>query len=281
LSCVLFYLFDNPWTYDAWTGDCFDLLGSIPDGAVDLVLFSPPYDGIRSYGGGWQIDLPRLSRDLHRVTAEGGIAAVVIGDSSRNHAKSLTSFRLAVDWCDNAGWRLWETCIYHRPGNPGAWWNTRFRVDHEYIHLFLKGARPKTFDKATLMIPSKHAGKTWSGTDRTTAGSLRRIESSVVAPTKCRGTVWPYASSNTEGNRLKLQHPATFPDRLAEDVIRAFTKEGELVLDPMAGSGTTCVAATRLGRRSLGIDINPEYVAIAEERLRREVAKPDEGSAPI
>jgi site-specific DNA-methyltransferase (adenine-specific) len=248
------------------------VLPSLPDASIDLTLFSPPYDGIRDYKRGWAFDFPALGRALHRVTKDGGVAVVVIGDSARDFAKSLTSFRLPVDWCDAAGWRLFETSIYQRPGNPGAWWKQRFRVDHEYIHIFFKGARPKSFDKTPLMVPSKHAGKIYTGTDRLTSGGFKKIEPKAVNPMKCRGTIWPYATSNSEGNQLKLQHPATFPDQLATDVIRCFSQAGDIVLDPMAGSGTTCVAAVQTGRQFIGIEISEEYATTISERLADESA---------
>ncbi len=251
-------------------GDCLDILPTLDLASVGMTLFSPPYDGIRDYKGGWTFDFSRLGTELLRVTQEGGVCAVVIGDGTRNFAKSLTSFRLAVDWCDRAGWRLFETCIYERAGNPGAWWKQRFRVDHEYILIFFKGDRPRVFDKSHLMVPSKHAGKIYTGTDRLTNGGTRKIEPKAVNPFKCRGTVWSYATSNSEGNRLKLQHPATFPDALAEDLIRCFSRPGDTVLDPMAGSGTTAVAAARWGRQALAIEISPEYAEIIKERLERE-----------
>ena len=87
---------------------------------------------------------------------------------------------------------------------------------------------------------------------------------------KCRGTVWQYATSNTEGNNLKLQHPATYPDKLVEDLVLCFSDPGDLVLDPMCGSGTTCVVAHNLGRQYMGIEINETYVEIARRRLAAE-----------
>jgi len=143
-------------------------------------------------------------------------------------------------------------------------------VDHEYILIFFKGARPKSFHKESLMIPSKHAGKTYSGTDRLTNGGFKAIEPGIVNPFKCRGTIWPYRTSNSEGNRLKLKHPATYPDKLAQDLIACFSEPGDIVLDPMCGSGTTCVMAAQHARRYVGIEINEEYCDVARERLRQE-----------
>ena len=250
--------------------DCMEALRDTPSDSVDLTLFSPPYDSIRDYNGEWKLDLPSLGEEMFRLTKDGGICAIIIGDSTKNYAKTLTTFSLAVEWCNNAGWRLFECCLYHRDGNPGAWWSKRFRVDHEYILLFLKGEKPRHFDKQHLMVPTKHAGKTYSGTDRMTNGALKKITPKAVNSTKCRGTVWRYATSNSEGNRDKLRHPATFPDALARDIILCFSREGDLVLDPMCGSGTTCVMAAAYGRDYIGVDISAEYCEIARQRILRE-----------
>lgn len=252
-------------------GDCLEVLMHIKTASLDMTVFSPPYDSIRDYKNEWSFDYTQLGRELHRITKDGGLCAVVIGDGTKDFAKSLTTARLTVDWCDNAGWRLFEQCIYQRDGNPGAWWSQRFRVDHEYILLFLKGKRPKTFHKEPIMVPSKHAGKTYSGTDRLTNGGFKQIEPGQVNPMKCRGTIWKYATSNSEGNRLKLKHPATYPDKLVEDILLCFTDPGDVILDPTAGSGTTCVVAAKMGRRFIGIDISEEYCQIANDRLKAEV----------
>lgn len=245
-------------------------LSTFPDESIDLTLFSPPYDGIRDYKKNWTFDYSKLGSHLFRITKDGGTCVVVIGDGTKDFSKSLTSFRLAVNWVDQLGWKLFETVIYNRAGNPGAWWNSRFRVDHEYILIFFKGKRPKTFHKEHLMVPSKHAGKIYSGTDRLTNGGFKKITPKAVNPLKCRGTVWQYRTSNSEGNKLKLQHPATFPDKLAKDLILCFSDPMDLILDPMCGSGTTCVIAHQNDRSYIGIDISEEYCEIARKRLQSE-----------
>jgi site-specific DNA-methyltransferase (adenine-specific) len=105
--------------------DCLKALPEFPDACIDLTVFSPPYDNIRDYTGEWNLDYHTLGEQLLRVTKPGGIAAVVIGDGTKNFAKSMTTFRWAVDWVDRVGWRLFECCIYARHGNPGAWWTQR------------------------------------------------------------------------------------------------------------------------------------------------------------
>ena len=259
----------KPWN-EVWNGDCVERLGEVRANTFDFALFSPPYDHVRDYEGGVNPDLLSLGRELHRTVKDGGVCAVIIADGTKDRAKTLTTFGLAVDWCRDAGWRLFESVIYSRHGRPGKWWEKRFRVDHEHILLFLKGASPNHFDKSHLAVPCRHQGVLWSGTERQTNGSLRKVDTVRVNDTKCRGTIWHYNTSNSEGNKLKCEHPATFPDLMAKDLIKCFTKRGDLVVDPMTGSGTTCVVAKQEGRRFLGIELSENYCAIANNRLRRE-----------
>lgn len=249
--------------------DCLDSttgIPSLPDFSVDMIITSPPYDAIRDYHG-FTLSLEDVGRECFRVLKDGGMMAMVIQDQTKDFGKSLTTFRTAVQFVDHIGFKLFESVIYERFGKPGAWWSKRFRVDHEYILLFLKGAKPKFFDKTTLMIPAIHAGKEWAGTQRLTNGSFIPIEKKTQAAMKCRGTIWHYASSNSERDKLKLQHPATFPDKLVEDLITCFTQEDNVILDPFVGSGTTCVVAQRLKRNSIGFEISEEWASLAERRI--------------
>jgi len=237
---------------------------------VDLIVTSPPYDDVRDYHG-HRFDHLAFGAEAYRVAKSGAICAVVIGDSTKNFARSMSSFSLAVDWTRELGWRLYADIIYSRAGRPGAWWNTRFRVDHEYLLLFLKGDRPKTFDKSHLAVPAKRAGEKVTGTQRRTDGATERAYDYEQAATKCRGTIWHYAASNTEPKSvraLKGRHPATFPDALAADVIQAFSRPGDIVVDPMTGSGTVPFKARQLGRVGIGMDLSTYYLNdIAKERL--------------
>lgn len=257
-------------------GDCLALLAEVPAGSVDLTVTSPPYDDLRRYDTPTSLDLTALGKALFRVTRDGGVCAVVIGDASHAFAKSLTSFRLALSWCDQAGWCLFETCLYVRHGVPGPWWQTRFRVDHEFVFVFFKGRRPKTFRKDRLLIPAKHAGERVYYGPFARRGTASHGPPERVQAWKCRGIVWPYAASSSESNPAKLRHPATMPDRLAADLIMCFSEPDDLVLDPLMGSGTSVVMAARTGRRFLGVDVSPTYVRIARQRLARE-AGPETG----
>lgn len=253
-------------------GDAAEVLKTLPDNSIDLVVTSPPYDGLRIYNG-FSLDLHSIGKELYRVVKEGGIVAMVIQDSTKDFGKSLTSFRTIIDWCDNIGFKLFETCIYRKNGTEGAWWKNRFRVDHEYMPIFLKGKKPQYFNKEPLKIPSLHGGKVMSGsgnrkTDGTTTSTIRRA----INPMKCRGTIWNYLMAGDK-NPLKRKHPAVFPDKIPFDFIQCFCPEHGIVLDPFVGSGSTSVMAKVLGRQYIGIDISEEYCELARERIRKDGTK--------
>lgn len=254
------------------TSDNIKFLKTMPEGVVDLVVTSPPYDNLRDYKG-YSLDLHGVGKEIFRVLKDGGICVMVINDSTKNFGKSLTSFKTIIDWCDNHGFKLFENLIYNRQGVAGAWWKKRFRVDHEYIPIFLKGDRPQYFDKEDLKIPSKHGGKTMTGAAvRNKDGTQKKSRQVYINPMKCPGTVMDFGNSCGDGSKLKHQHPAVFPDKISSDMIKCFCPENGLVLDPFSGSGTTCVQAKLLGRNYIGIDISEEYNQIAKKRIEIEAS---------
>lgn len=250
-------------------GDAIEVMKKFPPNSVDIVVTSPPYDAVRDYKG-FSLDLNAAGKEIYRVLKEGGVAVMVIQDQTKNFGKSLTSFRTIIDWCDSFGFKLFETVIYKKFGAEGAWWTKRFRVDHEYIPVFLKGERPQYFNKEHLKIPSKHGGKTMTGGGTRLTNGVRIATRSIkINAMKCRGTIWEYLTAG-DGSRLKHQHPATFPNQLPYDFISCFAPKNGIVLDPFVGSGTTTVAAKNLGYKYIGIDVASEYCAIAENRMKEE-----------
>jgi len=253
-------------------GDTVETMSQFPSNSVDLVITSPPYDSLRDYRG-FSYDLHKAGEQIFRVLKPGGVAVMVIQDQTKNFGKTLTSFRTILDWCDIIGFKLFETVIYRKYGAEGAWWNKRFRVDHEYMPIFLKGERPQYFNKEHLKIPSKHGGKTMTGGGtRLTNGVRIATRSITINPMKCRGTIWEYLTAG-DGSRLKHQHPATFPNQLPYDFINCFCPAKGVVLDPYVGSGTTTVAAKNLGRDYIGIDIAEEYCQLARQRIKEEASQ--------
>lgn len=259
--------FENGFFNKMLCGDAVEIMKGIPDNSIDLVVTSPPYDDIRTYNG-FTLDLAAVGKETYRVLKDGGIAVMVIQDATRNFGKTLTSFRTILNWCDDAGFKLFENLIYRKYGTEGAWWSKRFRVDHEYMPIFLKGDRPQYFDKEPIKIPTKHGGKIMTGSgNRRTDGTTTETVTRMINATKCPGTVWEYLNAGDK-NPLKRKHPATFPDKIPLDFIQVFCPPGGIVLDPFIGSGSTAVAAKKLKRNYIGIDISKEYCELAEARLR-------------
>ena len=250
-------------------GDCVSVMKTMPDNSVDMVVTSPPYDDVRNYNG-FSFNLHDTGKEIFRILKEGGIVAMVIQDQTKNFGKSLTSFRTIVDWVDNIGFKLFETVIYRKHGTEGAWWTKRFRVDHEYMPIFIKGERPTYFNKEKLKIPSKHGGKVMTGSgNRRTDGTTTKTITRPINLTKCRGTIWDYLNAGDK-NPLKRKHPAVFPDQIPLDFIECFCPPKGLVLDPFVGSGSTLVAAKKISRNYIGIDISKEYCDLTEERLKKD-----------
>lgn len=254
-------------------GNCHELIEFLEPNSIQLALFSPPYDKLRDYKGGVNFDLTRLGQQLYRVMAPGGVVVMVIQDQTINFAKSLTSMRTIVNWVDVVGFTLFECLIYQRHGATGGYPN-RFRTDHEYMPVFVKGndGRPASFNKA----PLAHFN---SGDSRVnTSGAARRQPDGTVkrSPRKVlysnetsRGTLWKYHVSSDTSNpdaRIKFAHPATYPDRLAWDHVMCWTQPGDMILDPFVGSGSTAVAAISSGRNCIGFDVSSEYIELAEAR---------------
>jgi site-specific DNA-methyltransferase (adenine-specific) len=250
----------------------------IDDDSIDLVITSPPYDNLRDYKkDSWVLDLPSVGIEISRILKDGGMCVMLIQDQTIDGRKSLTSFKTIVDWCTNTKLDLWECCIYYREGTAGAWWNKRFKVNHEYMPIFIKGKRPQYFNKEHMKIPVnqeyKHINesKNFLGGRSTNGEQIKNYKEIVLNDTKCCGTVIHYKNSARESGgakTLKKQHPATFPNKFAEDFIRIFTTEGMTICDPFMGSGTTAVAAKKLKRNYIGFEINTTYCDLANKIIQ-------------
>jgi DNA modification methylase len=250
-------------------GSCLEMMKQIPDGSVDLTVTSPPYDNLRSYNGmeawGPHIWMPVIE-GLHRVTKDGGVVVWVVNDATVKGSETGTSFRQAL-YAMDCGFNLHDTMIYEKAqafcGSKYAYYTS-----FEYMFVFSK-SRPKSFNP---IIDRKNVrgGKTES-----TAKSGMRKDGTIPDRHKKtasefgkRKNIWTYGVGGGSSG-----HPAVFPLKLAQDHIRSWSNEGDIVLDPFMGSGTTGVAAKNLGRDFIGIEIDPEYFAIAERRINESPAK--------
>jgi len=247
-------------------GDCLDKMRGIADASVDLTVTSPPYDNLRTYNGNnalWGEHVWReVIAELYRVTAEGGVVVWVVADATINGSETGTSFRQALHAME-CGFRLHDTMIYHKANPVPNEIGKRYQASFEYMFVWSKG-KPKSFN--AILEPAKMYGKAKpikSGRQfRQADGSMKASHGlKYNKPMKFRHNIFSY---NLSGSK---EHPATFPEPLACDHITSWSNEGDAVLDPFMGSGTTGKVAAQLGRKFIGIELDPEYFAIAEARI--------------
>ena len=246
-------------------GDNVETLQGFPADSIDLTVTSPPYDNLRTYGGhSW--DFEGVAQQLWRVTKPGGVVVWVVADATIDGSETGTSFRQALRFME-IGFRLHDTMIYMKdaPQFPDS---VRYGQVAEYMFVFSHG-QPKAINLIADR-PNVSYGRTITGTDRNPDGTTREAGcyGNAIKKFGDRFNVW--GITNTKGNGI-AGHPAQFPEALARDHILSWSNEGDTVLDPFSGSGTTAKMAKHNGRNYIGIEVNPEYCEIAEERLRQGV----------
>ena len=241
-------------------GDCLELMKDIPDGSVDMVFTSPPYDNLRTYKGsldwGEHIWKPVLS-ELYRVVKQGGVVVWVVGDATINGSETGTSFRQALHFMD-CGFNLHDTMIWEKTGNGCLGSQNAYGQVFEYMFVFSK-SKIKTHN-----LIKDRENKIKSGTVKVNASLVDGKGYSRVVERKPfgkRNNIWRI------NQQQKSEHPAPFPEQLANDHIVSWSNENDIVLDPFAGSGTTGVACQNLNRNFILMEQEPEYVEIIKQRL--------------
>ena len=250
-------------------GDCLEKMKDIPDVSIDLTVTSPPYDNLRTYNG-YVFDFEGIAKELYRITKEGGVVVWVVGDATINGSETGTSFKQAL-YFKEIGFNLHDTMIYRTEGLTLN--HNRYEQEIEYMFVFSRN-KPKTFNP--IKIPCLWYGK---DSDRTGQKTGKHNESNKklrsengrtnIKPTKIKGNVWKYGTGYGKSSKDKIayKHPAIFPEQLAYDHIISWSNEGDTVLDPMMGSGTTGKRAKILNRHFTGIEISKEYFDIATRRI--------------
>jgi DNA modification methylase len=241
-------------------GDCLIEMQKIPDKSIDMILTSPPYDNLRDYKG-YTFDFEGIAKELYRVTKQGGVVVWVVGDATIKGSETGTSFKQAL-FFKEIGFNLHDTMIYQKQ-NPMPLNSNRYENCFEYMFVFSKG-KPNIVNK--ILEPSKTAGTPNHGTYYKSDGTLVKKHGSgrLVKDNKVKSNIWIYPIGH---NAKGLKHPATFPEKLAEDHILSWSNEGDTILDPMAGSGTTLKMAKKNNRNYIGIEISQEYIDIINKRL--------------
>ena len=276
-------------------GDALEQLRTLEPDSVHTCVTSPPYYNLRDYGMAGQIgaeatpeeyieNLVKVFREVQRVLRPNGTLWINIGDSyatrsgaqppanTRNihghTAKQLpTGYKykdlMGIPWMlafalRTDGWHLRQDIIWAKPNCMPESVRDRCTKSHEYIFLLSKSDR-YYFDAAAISEPIAEINvtrylKSFGGKGyRNEVPNLRRN----------KRDVWIIGTGGFKG-----AHFAVFPEKLVEPCILAGCPEGGLVLDPFAGSGTTGVVAKHLARNFIGIELNPEYCRMADERIR-------------
>jgi len=244
-------------------GDAVSVMEQIPDCSVDLVVTSPPYDELRNYNG-YNFDFEGIAKGLFRVVKKGGIVVWVVGDKIKNGNKTLTSFRQAILF-QEIGFNIHDVMIFRKK-------NTPFMRTNAYTNCFefmfvLSKDKPKTFNP--LKTKTARQGQEMLPFNKGADGVNKKILGE-LKPEKTLTNIWDYAVGfgGTTSDKIAFKHPAVFPEKLAEDHILSWTNPGDVVFDPMCGSGTTCKMALKNNRFYIGCDISKEYVELTKERLK-------------
>lgn len=253
-------------------GDALTTLKRLPSDSVQCVVTSPPYWGLRDYNVDNQIGLERtlpqfinslvgVFREARRVLKPSGVLWLNIGDGftsgnrgwrapdKKNPARAMSvrpdtpeglkpkdllgiPWRLAFALQDD-GWYLRTDIVWNKPNAMPESVKDRPTRSHEFVFMFSKSER-YYYDRSAVL--------------ETNGRNMR--------------SVWNIHTQGFSG-----AHFATFPPALVEPCIKASTKSGDFVLDPFFGAGTAGLVAQELGREYVGIELHPEYVEIAAERL--------------
>lgn len=245
-------------------GDNVDVLQKFPDNSIDLSVTSPPYDNLRTYNG-FEWNFEALAKELYRVTKDGGVVVWVVGDATIDGSETGTSFRQAL-YFKEIGFRLHDTMIYKKNKVPVYDpRHHRYKNDFEYMFVLAKG-KPKTFNPIKD-IPVKNAGQKTRVQQRLPDGTFRKDRIIRRGEWQARGVIWEYVTGSED--KIAYEHPAVFPEKLAEDHVISWSNVGDIVLDPFVGSGTTAKMSLLNDRKYVGIDISEEYCELARKRVAK------------
>ncbi|MEQ9143669.1 MAG: site-specific DNA-methyltransferase [Parvibaculaceae bacterium] len=242
-------------------GDCMELIKSLPDESVDLVITSPPYfmgkEYDRSYNiSDFQSDHEKLAPEIARVVKQGGHICWQTGFHVRNGSVIPLDALVYAAFSKQSDFVLRNRIIW--TFGHGAHCQTRFSGRHETILWFSKG-NDYRFNLDAIRVPQKYPGK------RHYRGP-KKGEFSGNPEGKNPGDVWDIP--NVKANHIeKTSHPCQFPVALVQRLVKALSMKNELVLDPYAGTASCGVAALLENRRFIGAEISAEYAQIGKKRL--------------
>lgn len=262
---------------DIFLGDSKEILKSLPNNSVDLIVTSPPYaDQRKATYGGIHHDkyvewfLP-ISEQLFRVLKPTGTFVLNIKEKVVNGERSTYVMELIIAM-RKQGWLWTEEFIWHKKNSfPGKWPN-RFRDSWERLLQFNKSKNFHMYQNE-VKVPigdwAKGRLKNLSATDKIRDNAKNGSGfGKNVSNWLGKETVFPTNVLHLATECNNKNHSAAFPEELPEWFIKLFTKQGDTVLDPFVGSGTTLFVSKRMKRNSVGIDITPEYYEMIKSQIK-------------
>lgn len=247
--------------------DCVEGMKLLPRECIDLTVTSPPYDNLRDYKG-YVFNFESVAKELYRITKDGGIVVWVVGDSVVKGSETLTSFKQAL-YFKEIGFNVHDTMIYEKNSCAFPDINRYYNV-FEYMFVLSKG-KPKTVNRIEDRKNKWGGTQTFGAiTERQSDGTLKNTKGrKTVKDYGVRYNIWRYNTGKGQSTKdsIAFNHPAIFPEKLAEDHIVSWSNEGDVILDCFMGSGTTAKMAQLTRRKWIGFEQSPEYIEIANKRL--------------
>ena len=246
-------------------GDAAAVLRTLPEASVQCVVTSPPYDDLRTYGRKETVfDFPAVAMALESVLCDGGVICWNVGAQVVDGSESLAPFKQAIFFVEQCGLNLHDTMLYAKT-NGSKPDPTRYNQSFEYVFVLSKG-KPRAInlirDKPNVTAGRQALGR-W--TVRQRDGSMKEREyRKEAAEFGVRPNIWVGLTRGQEDICQSQPHPAMMPRWLARDMILSWSNEGDTVLDPFCGSGTTLRQAMETGRGAIGIDLSTEYCELTE-----------------
>lgn len=243
-------------------GDCLDLLKTIPDGAIQLIVTSPPYNIGKEYEKKLKLETyldqqATVIRECVRVLSPTGSICWQVGNYVDRGAIIPLDAALYPIFSE-LNLRMRNRIIWHF--EHGLHCSNRFSGRYETIMWFTK-TDDYTFNLDPVRVPQKYPGK-----KHFKGPKIGQYSGNPLG--KNPGDVW--IIPNVKSNHVeKTEHPCQFPVELIERLVLATTDADDWVLDPFLGTGTTVIAALRHGRRGAGAEVLPKYVDLTRDRIQQ------------
>lgn len=240
----------------------------LDDNSIDLTVTSPPYDNLRTYNG-FTWDFEGIAKELYRVTKQGGVVVWVVGDATIKGSETGTSFRQAL-YFKEIGFNLHDTMIYEKNGTGACGSNNAYWQSFEYMFVLSKGK----INTVNRLDNGKPRATNGIALGRVKIDGTQKIENrgNKEGKLQVRTNIWRFNIGFTN-NDDKTNHPAVFPEQLVNDHILSWSNEGDVVLDPFMGSGTTAKMALLNNRNFYGFELSAEYCDIANKRIAEHTAQ--------